>query len=288
MIQALKKLFVVSRPVSWVNTAYPFAAGYFLTVQSIDVRFIVGTLYFLIPYNLMMYGVNDVFDYESDKRNERKGGVEGALLTKKQHRFVLLSVLVTNLPFLVFLAIVSPKISCLVILSLVAFLVLAYSLPRLRFKERPFIDSMTSSLHFVGPLIFAVSFSGFTRENIVIIIGFFLWGMASHAFGAVQDIVADKAGGIGSIATVIGAKYTVWLSGALYATSGIVIASLGGIAVVAGLVNVLYLLNILPFFTIDDAHATTANRGWKRFLRINYVAGYIVTMILIVGAKGWA
>ena len=41
---------------------------------------------------------------------------------------------------------------------------------------------------------------------------YFLWGAASHAFGAVQDVVADREAGIGSVATVIGARATVRLS----------------------------------------------------------------------------
>jgi 4-hydroxybenzoate polyprenyltransferase len=81
----LKALFVSSRPLSWVNTAFPFAAAYVLTA-GVDVTLVIGTLYFLIPYNLAMYGINDVFDYESDLRNPRKGGVEGALLDPRMHR----------------------------------------------------------------------------------------------------------------------------------------------------------------------------------------------------------
>ena len=73
-----------SRPVSWINTAYPFAAGYVMVEREIDARLVVGTLFFLIPYNLLMYGINDVFDYESDLRNPRKGGVEGALLPPRR------------------------------------------------------------------------------------------------------------------------------------------------------------------------------------------------------------
>ncbi len=75
-----------SRPLSWINTAFPFAAAYLVTTRSLDVTLVVGTLYFLIPYNLTMYGINDVFDYESDLRNPRKGGVEGALLDRRLHR----------------------------------------------------------------------------------------------------------------------------------------------------------------------------------------------------------
>ena len=72
----LRQLFVSSRPVSWINTAYPFAAAYLMTTRQVDAVLIVGTLFFLVPYNLAMYGINDVFDYESDLRNPRKGGAE--------------------------------------------------------------------------------------------------------------------------------------------------------------------------------------------------------------------
>ena len=67
----LKKLFVSSRPISWINTAFPFAVAYYLSTEQVDLNLIIGSLFFLIPYNLLMYGVNDVFDYESDLRNPR-------------------------------------------------------------------------------------------------------------------------------------------------------------------------------------------------------------------------
>ncbi len=111
----LRALFVSSRPLSWVNTAFPFAAAYFVTSDRICPALVVGTIYFLIPYNLAMYGINDVFDYESDLRNPRKGGVEGALLDPRLHRPTLIAALVTNVPFLVFLVIVGSAVSWLVL-----------------------------------------------------------------------------------------------------------------------------------------------------------------------------
>ena len=77
---ALRLLLLSSRPLSWVNTAFPFAVAYFVVTQRIDWPLMVGALFFLIPYNFLMYGINDVYDYESDVRNPRKGGAEGALL----------------------------------------------------------------------------------------------------------------------------------------------------------------------------------------------------------------
>ena len=39
---------------------------------------------------------------------------------------------------------------------------------------------------------------------------------------------------------------------------------------------------VLPFAGITDATAERANRGWRRFLAINYGAGFGVTMLAIV------
>jgi 4-hydroxybenzoate polyprenyltransferase len=140
----LKALFVSSRPLSWVNTAFPFAATYFMATREVDAVLIIGTIYFLIPYNLAMYGINDVFDYESDLRNPRKGGVEGALLDPRMHRPTIIAAILTNVPFLVYLGFVGSPLSWLV-LAVSIFAVIAYSAKGLRFKERPFLDSLTSS-----------------------------------------------------------------------------------------------------------------------------------------------
>ena len=102
----IRALFLTSRPLSWVNTAFPFAAAYLMTTGRIDATFVIGTLFFLIPYNFAMYGINDVFDYQSDLRNPRKGGVEGALLDPRWHRLVLWLSGILALPFVVYLVIV--------------------------------------------------------------------------------------------------------------------------------------------------------------------------------------
>lgn len=96
----LKTILVSSRPLSWVNTAFPFLIAYYGVTQRIDLPLIIGTIYFLIPYNIAMYGINDVYDYESDLRNPRKGGVEGAVLDRALHRPALWAVVVSNVPFL--------------------------------------------------------------------------------------------------------------------------------------------------------------------------------------------
>ena len=278
----LKSLFVSSRPLSWVNTAFPFAAAYFMSTRQIDVVFIVGTIYFLIPYNLAMYGINDVFDYESDLRNPRKGGVEGALLNPSVHRLTLRAAVILNVPFLVFLIAEGNPLSW-VVLAISVFAVVAYSAPGLRFKERPFIDSLTSSTHFVSPAIygFVLATAVFTPALWALLAAFFLWGIASHAFGAVQDIVADRDGGISSIATVIGGRATVRLAFSAYLLVGILLLFTSFPGPFAAILVLPYALTVLPFWNITDADAETANRGWRRFLAINFAVGFLVTMLLI-------
>ncbi|KZC95763.1 MULTISPECIES: prenyltransferase [Clavibacter] len=280
--EMIRTIALSSRPLSWVNTAFPFAAAYLTVTRELDLTAVLGTLYFLIPYNLAMYGINDVFDYESDMRNPRKGGVEGAVLARAMHRPVLIAVLVTNVPFLAYLVAVGSAAS-LAVLAVSVFAVIAYSLKGLRFKERPILDSLTSSTHFTSPAVFGIVLAGgtFTPGLWAILAAFFLWGVASHAFGAVQDIVADREGGISSIATVLGGAATVRIAVLAYAAAGVAMLFTGFPGIVAAALVIPYILSTAPFWSIRDEDAEAANRGWRRFLGLNFLSGFVVTMLLI-------
>lgn len=282
-MQALSKLFWISRPISWPNTAYPFAVGYLLNNGKLGLTWVVGTLFFLIPYNLLMYGINDVFDYESDIRNPRKGGIEGMREQKAFHPTIVKASILSSLPFVVYLTVVGNWASRLTLL-VVLFFVVAYSMAKLRFKERPFLDSFTSSSHFVGPLVFAIALTGFEHVAWLYVIAFFLWGMASHAFGAVQDIIPDREGKIASIATVMGARATVWLAFALYVVAAILVSTQGWPMIIIGIAGLVYCSNIAPYLGITDQTSGTTNKAWRRFLWLNYGTGFVITMIILARA----
>jgi 4-hydroxybenzoate polyprenyltransferase len=276
-----------SRPLSWVNTAFPFGAAYLLAGGGLDVAFWVGCLYFLVPYNLLMYGVNDVFDYESDLRNPRKGGVEGVVLDAGLHRTTLWAAALSNLPFLVALLALGSPLSTLV-LGVSVFAVVAYSAPGLRFKERPFLDSVTSSTHFVSPAAFGLALAAARGGEVSLdgpvlaaLGGFFAWGIGSHAFGAVQDVVADRAGGIGSVGTVMGARTTTWFALAAYLVAGGLLLLLPWPGTLAAALVLPYVANVAPYLTITDDDCERANAGWRRFLWLNFVTGFLVTQLMI-------
>ena len=260
----LSGILAASRPLSWVNTAVPFALTYLLAQGEVTVELVVGFIFFLVPYNIAMYGINDVFDYESDIVNPRKGGVEGAVLPKTMHRPLLVASAVTVIPFALYLFAVGTWASGAT-LALALFAVVAYSAPPLRFKEVPVLDSATSSAHFTLPAVVgALIGGGSIGGNLgVALVAFFLWGMASHALGAVQDVQSDRAGGI------------------FYLAAAVLCFVLPSPGWAVGLLGVGYVANTLRFWNVTDETSAAVNRAWKVFLWLNYLTGAVVTIAVL-------
>ncbi len=183
---------------------------------------------------------------------------------------------------MVYLVIAGSPLSWL-ILGASLFFVVFYSAPPLRLKEVPFADSVTSSIHFFSPAVYGLVLAGatWTWQLGAVILAFALWGVASHAFGAVQDVLADRKAGISSIATARGARWTVWFSLACYAAAGLVMLATPWPGPLAALVALLYLATVWPFRSVTDETADRATAGWRRFLWINQIAGFAVTLLLI-------
>ena len=166
----------------------------------------------------------------------------------------------------------------------VVFFVVAYSLKGFRFKEIPILDSITSSFHFVGPMVYAITLLGFEPGAWPYALAVFLWGLASHAFGAVQDVIPDRKGGLKSIATIIGARSTVYFSALLYTAAALLMFIESGLVNVIAFAGLLYVLNIAPYFKITDKTSAKANKAWRRFIWLNYLVGAMITIVLILNS----
>jgi len=283
----ISQLVLSSRPFSWVNTAFPFAAAYLFATREIDWVLILGTLFFLVPYNVAMYGINDVFDYPSDLRNPRKGGIEGALLAPRLHPAVLWISALSTLPIALVLMLAGSAFTWAAMLVSI-FAVAAYSVPVLRFKERPFVDSLTSSTHFVSPAVvgFALAYDrvGFEPGATVLLIlaAFFLWGMAAHAFGAVQDVLPDREGGIASVATGLGARFTVRMAVLLWAAAGVLLLLGPWPTPLTAALVLPYIAISLPWWNVTDETSAAVNAAWRKFIWLNYGCGFLATMVMIL------
>jgi 4-hydroxybenzoate polyprenyltransferase len=62
--------------------------------------FLARLVYFTLPANLLIYGVNDIADYDTDKNNPKKQSYE-SLLTPDKQKIMRLLIAATNIPFLI-------------------------------------------------------------------------------------------------------------------------------------------------------------------------------------------
>ena len=73
----LKRLVEISRPVLWINTIGTTVMAMWLGGDLWRWDIIPFLIWVTFPFNLLIYGINDIFDQETDNINARKGGMEG-------------------------------------------------------------------------------------------------------------------------------------------------------------------------------------------------------------------
>ena len=74
----LGRLLYISRPVLWINTVGPALVGMWLTGDLWRWEALPLLIWLTLPFNFLIYGVNDVFDQETDAKNPPKGSLGGA------------------------------------------------------------------------------------------------------------------------------------------------------------------------------------------------------------------
>src|SRR5215210_3559286 len=97
-------IFKISRPRFWLYLFGTYlvglAAGAASTSDFIRLDSILFGIYFLLPANLLVYGINDIFDFETYRLNPKKEEYE-MLVRPESHKLLAIWTLVLNLPFLI-------------------------------------------------------------------------------------------------------------------------------------------------------------------------------------------
>ncbi|HWV49702.1 MAG TPA: prenyltransferase, partial [Microbacterium sp.] len=47
-----------------------------------------------------------------------------------------------------------------------------------------------------------------------------------------------------------------------------------------------YIVNAAPWWNVTEDTAASTNRAWRRFIALNYAAGFLATLILILAWLG--
>ena len=268
------RLLYISRPVLWINTVGPGTIGMWLTGDLFAWGALPILLWLTLPFNLLIYGVNDVFDQETDSKNPRKGTLEGARIDRSEVRPVVLGVILTNASFLIYYLLFVP-FSAAAWMLLYALVFLGYSVPPARFKARPYLDSLSNAAY-AFPLVFVPLALG---EGPVwsAALGLMAWSAAKHTFDAVQDVDEDRRAGITTTAVRLGPDGVVLWSGALWALAT---ACFAFVSVPVALLNAA-IAGTLLYVLRQNPTPETGHRLYKYSIAFPYVAGTFAGVQLV-------
>ena len=199
----IRRLIEISRPVLWVNTIGTTVIAMWLAGELWTWQIVPILLWVSFPFNLLIYGVNDIYDQDTDADNDRKGGYGGAKIKPHETRMIGWGVVLTNLPFFVYFVVTLPW-PAVAWMAAYAFSFWQYSATPLRFKGRPIFDSI-SNADYAFPLVF-VPYALGAEPVWAAAIGLMAWSMAKHVYDAIQDIDEDKAAGIITTAVKFGVR----------------------------------------------------------------------------------
>lgn len=211
-------LIELVRPPFMIFTFWVLAAGV-ITTGDLSYSIIVQILVYTVLGHLAIFSVNDYFDRDTDQENERKGGLEGAVVNEENEEFVKNTVIGSHI-FLGIIAFFLPAFSAVsaVIVLAASFL---YSAPPFRLKEKPFVDSMCNVVILYFTFSIGVGLAGGTLENVIPGAFWFalIFGGPGHMAASYVDRESDRKAGMKTSAIVLGRRGIVLLAQALIATA---------------------------------------------------------------------
>lgn len=293
----IKTLFQISRPRFWIYLLGPFVTGLAANgfiqsipsfIQIVDTSTLIAStapilifaLYFTLPANLLIYGINDIFDYQTDLLNKKKADYESSL-HPNNHKELWTAIAVTNIPFLV-PAVIAGMLwpASLVAMAGFLFFGIFYSAPPLRAKATPFLDSLFNILYLLPGLFGFLIYNNPSTIHFPLLIAAGFWCMAMHAYSAVPDIQADRGANLRTVATYLGRNRTLWLCLCLYGVATMLsIQTLGWLGYALGVIYI-----GLMALSIRARSDETLFKYYTWFPSINTLAGFSLFIFALLKA----
>lgn len=171
-----------------------FLAGAVYVRAPINLELILLTFFMTLPINFIIYGLNDIYDYESDKRNKRKNLLFGIILKKEYHSLVLKSIIILSILVLIISFLFLKLITSLLLISMIL-LALFYSVPPFRFKTKTPLDVIVNGLGYFLPFVLGYTLikpiSSIPNE----ILYFPVLIMGGYIYSTIMDYREDKQAG---------------------------------------------------------------------------------------------
>ena len=216
----------------------------------------------MFPANLLVYGINDIFDWETDQNNPKKEAYE-VLVTPSDHNKLIGWIFILNFPINFYDS----------SFAIVAFLLfsMGYSAAPIRAKTKPILDSIFNVLYIL-PGVFAYFLAGGNNFHFAAFGAAWLWAMAMHAYSAIPDISVDRAASTPTVATFLGFNGTLVFCFVCYALCALLAFPFLGM--VAGVLGAVYLG--LMLFSFRAKTEENLMRVYKWFPLINTFCGFVL------------
>lgn len=215
-MERLILLLQVSRPIVWPLLPLVYGLGLQASHAEVNALVIAQLVLLTFPMNLIGCGLNDLYDYESDRLSPRRRAIWGAVIRQEDRGFVW-EACIAMMPLVVFGGCISrnwDNFVATVSLVLVAWL---YSVPPMRLKERPPLDSLANGLgYFLFPFMMGYSLGADIRTIPVRYYYLTLCVCGVHSLATAVDYEADRAAGHRTIAVVAGKRTAAALAFAAF------------------------------------------------------------------------
>ncbi|MBW2993113.1 UbiA family prenyltransferase [Candidatus Woesearchaeota archaeon] len=202
----LKEIIKISRPFVWIIGPLLFIGGMIFSGAGFSTLALLQLIMLSFPAGIYVYGINDIYDYESDRINPRKK----TIITKKLIPVIFaLSLIIAGI-FLT-ISILTGNAVNMISTALLLFFGWAYSAPPLRLKDRPPFDSISNAFIIILPVVLGISFNRdfFIPVQLIYI---FIGVIACHMYSTIMDYSPDKQSGSKTSAIVFGKRFTALIA----------------------------------------------------------------------------
>lgn len=196
----------VSRPGLWFPTIWIYMVPLNLEMDFwLSFNFWIGLIFVSFPLNYLVYGLNDLNDFQADQINKRKGNyLFGAKLNKEQLARLPLKITWVVLPFILYFSFIKGPVMFFLLLFMIA-INLMYNFRPFRLKERPPFEILIQ-VGYVFTIFLSILLNDLEMVPWQTLVYLSFFAFQAHIAGEIMDIEPDLKSGKKTTATLLGRK----------------------------------------------------------------------------------
>ena len=201
VLNQLLDIIKIARPGFWPTHVWFYLLPFAERNMFGSAAFWLGATYVCFPLSLLLYGWNDIGDWETDQLNPRKDSwLFGARPDRAMRNRLPWIIAAVQIPFAILFTLISgPRM--LLIMALIVATNFTYN--TLGFKRIALLD-LANQAGYALMFVLASWLCNVPQLNVAAIIFGILFAMQSHLFGQLMDVSQDAAAGRRSTAILIG------------------------------------------------------------------------------------